>query len=168
MDDNDRERLIVRAAQALAMGASIGDVVESFVAEGVPVEEAHLAARAGELYLGMQEEFGEEEDMEDNGSPVIENAAPIEPAQTENSKRKRKRRQGAAAAKYFVFETGKKKRPELVSRAPLTLQSAKSFARVGATYGKHDRVITTDPKKKKEFQIVAKYKAGSGKQVRAR
>ena len=167
MDEEDRERLIVRAAQALAMGASIGDVVESFVAEGVPVEEAHLATRAGELYLGMQEEFGEEEDMEDDGSPMIENSAPIESAQaTENSKRKRKR-QGATAAKYYVFETGKKKRPELVSRGPLTLQSAKSFARVGATYGKHDRVITTDPKKK-DFSVIAKYKAGSGKQVRVR
>lgn len=45
---------------------------------------------------------------------------------------------------------------------PLSLESATTFARVGATEGKHDRVVTEGPDPA-TFKVRRRYEAGTGK-----
>lgn len=102
---------------------------------------------------------------EEDAAPAPEPDAGVA---TENAgKPRRKRRAVKAAKKFYVFETPRGQKPVLVSRGALPILKANTFARVGAAYGKHDRVVTTDPKGK-EFRVITKFKAGSGKKVRAR
>lgn len=71
-------------------------------------------------------------------------------------------------AKYFVWEMGIRDRTRpvrQVNRKLLTLEEAKSLARIGAQEGKHDREVTTNPKKRAGFEVVAHYEAGTGKNV---
>jgi len=71
-------------------------------------------------------------------------------------------------AKYFVWEMGIRERTKpvrQVNRKLLTLEEAKSLARIGAQEGKHDREVTTNPKKRQSFEVVAHYEAGTGKNV---
>ncbi len=71
-------------------------------------------------------------------------------------------------AKYFVWEMGIRDRTKpvrQVNRKLLTLEEAKSLARIGAQEGKHDREVTTNPKKRQGFEVVAHYEAGTGKNV---
>jgi hypothetical protein len=51
-----------------------------------------------------------------------------------------------------------------VNRKLLTLEEAKSLARIGATEGKHDRSVTTNPRSR-GFEMVAQYEAGTGRNV---
>jgi hypothetical protein len=49
---------------------------------------------------------------------------------------------------------------------PMTLASAKTFARIGATEGKHDRAVTTTLSPvNKGFKIVRVYEAGTGERL---
>jgi len=93
---------------------------------------------------------------EENEAPPAPEAEASAPA-AENPRRKRSRKPGAK--QFFVFDLPKGKRPAIASRTPLTLQAAKAFAESGARYGKFDRVVTTDPKKK-DFRVIAKFKKG--------
>jgi len=71
-------------------------------------------------------------------------------------------------AKYFVWEMGIRDRTKpvrQVNRKLLTLEEAKSLARIGAQEGKHDREVTTNPKKRQGFEVMAHYEAGTGKNV---
>lgn len=71
-------------------------------------------------------------------------------------------------AKYFVWEMGIRDRTKpvrQVNRKLLTLEEAKSLARIGAQEGKHDREVTTNPKKRQGFEIMAHYEAGTGRNV---
>jgi hypothetical protein len=68
---------------------------------------------------------------------------------------------------YFVFEMAirdRKKPIRQVNSKPLALDAAKQLARIGATEGKHDRAVTTNPRSR-GFQVVAQYEAGSGQNV---
>ena len=70
-------------------------------------------------------------------------------------------------AKYFVWEMGirdRKKPVRQVNRKLLTLEEAKSLARIGATEGKHDRSVTTSPRSR-SFELVAQYEAGTGRNI---
>lgn len=61
---------------------------------------------------------------------------------------------------FYVFEIRGGKPYRQVNVKPLTLTKAKQLARIGAQQGKHDRVVTTDPRKK-DFRVVSEYEAGS-------
>lgn len=78
------------------------------------------------------------------------------------------RRYSVNGSSYYVWELA------VGSDAPLgqplgpygTLESAKTFARIGATEGKHDRAVTSgvDPKAA-SFKIVRRYRAGTGERL---
>jgi hypothetical protein len=68
---------------------------------------------------------------------------------------------------YFVFEMAVRDRAKpirQVSKKSLELEPAKQLARIGATEGKHDRAVTTNPRSR-SFQIVAQYERGTGQNV---
>jgi hypothetical protein len=68
---------------------------------------------------------------------------------------------------YYVFEMSARDRKQplrQVNKSPLTLEKAKTLARIGAQKGKHDRAVTTSPTSR-TFRIVAQYAAGAGKDV---
>jgi len=68
---------------------------------------------------------------------------------------------------YWVWEMGIKdrKRPtRQVSTKPLPLEAAKQLARIGATEGKHDRAVSTNPRSR-TFTIVAVYERGTGQNI---
>jgi hypothetical protein len=70
--------------------------------------------------------------------------------------------------KYYVWEMGKRERKNprrQVNTLPLALEPAKMLARIGATEGKHDRAVTTSPRSKTGFRIVAQYEVGTGTNV---
>ncbi len=60
---------------------------------------------------------------------------------------------------FYVFEMRSGKPYRQVNVKPLTLDKAKQLARIGAQQGKHDRVVTTDPRKD-DFRVVGEYEAG--------
>lgn len=60
---------------------------------------------------------------------------------------------------FYVFEMRGGKPYRQVNVKPLTLDKAKQLARIGAQQGKHDRVVTTDPRKD-DFRVVGEYEAG--------
>lgn len=64
------------------------------------------------------------------------------------------------ASRFYVFEMRGGKPYRQVNVKPLTLARAQQLARIGAQNGKHDRVVTTDPRKG-AFEIKARYKAGA-------
>jgi hypothetical protein len=71
---------------------------------------------------------------------------------------------------YHVWEMGIRDRRSpvrQVNRKPLELKAAKDLARIGATEGKHDRAVTTNPKSRQGFRIVAQYEARTGENVTA-
>lgn len=67
-EDTETERLILRAAQMISMGVPMEDVVETFVRDGHGVGQAHLAARAGEMFARVRE-------YEPNQSPTVVSVA---------------------------------------------------------------------------------------------
>ena len=71
------------------------------------------------------------------------------------------------AGRYYVFETERGRPVRQANVKPLTLDKAKTFARIGAARGKHDRVVTTNPKLT-SFKVVARYKKGTGATVAPR
>jgi len=71
-------------------------------------------------------------------------------------------------ALYHVFEMGVRDRKSpvrQVNREPLEIGAAKKLARIGATEGKHDRAVTTNPRARQGFRIVAQYEAKTGDNV---
>jgi hypothetical protein len=68
----------------------------------------------------------------------------------------------ANRSRFYVFEMKGGKPYRQVNVEPLTLHKAQQLARIGAQHGKHDRVVTTDPRKT-DFRIVSEYKAGGYK-----
>lgn len=71
------------------------------------------------------------------------------------------------AARYHVWEMGirdRKSPVRQVNRHPLLLGPAKQLARIGATEGKHDRAVTTNPRGR-DFRIIAQYEARTGDNV---
>lgn len=73
-----------------------------------------------------------------------------------------------ARGKYYVFEMGlrsKGKPYRQINLAPLGLTAAKQLARIGATMGRHDREVTTDPRDRAPLQVEAHYEAGTGRKV---
>lgn len=81
---------------------------------------------------------------------VEQRVGPLRPKLTEN------------ARAFYVFEMSGTKPLRQVNVKPLTLAKAKQLARIGAQNGKHDRAVTTDPRKE-DFRIVGGYEAGHGK-----
>ncbi len=81
---------------------------------------------------------------------VEQRVGPLRPKFTEN------------ARAFYVFEMSGTKPLRQVNVKPLTLTKAKQLARIGAKNGKHDRAVTTDPRKD-DFRIVGGYEAGHGK-----
>lgn len=70
---------------------------------------------------------------------------------------------------YYVWPLSKDGQTPLASEGPYgpyELYEAKSFARIGATQGKHSRAVTRgkDPNSK-SFEIVRLYKAGTGERI---
>lgn len=75
----------------------------------------------------------------------------------------------ANSGSYYVWPLSKDGQTPLASEGPYgpyELYEAKSFARIGATQGKHSRAVTRgkDPNSK-SFEIVRLYKAGTGERV---
>ena len=73
----------------------------------------------------------------------------------------------ANGARYHVWEMGirdRKNPVRQVNRHPLELGAAKQLARIGATEGKHDRAVTTNPRGR-DFKIIAQYEARTGDNV---
>lgn len=71
---------------------------------------------------------------------------------------------------YHVWEMGVRDRKHPVrhvNKKPLELKVAKQLARIGATEGKHDRAVTTNPKSRQGFRVIAQYEAGTGENVTA-
>lgn len=71
---------------------------------------------------------------------------------------------------YHVWEMGirdRKSPVRQVNRKPLELKAAKDLARIGATEGKHDRAVTTNPRSRQGFRIVVQYEARTGDNVTA-
>lgn len=64
------------------------------------------------------------------------------------------------ARSFYVFEMQGQKPLRQVNGKPLTLTKARQLARIGAQNGKHDRAVTTDPRKD-DFEIVERHKAGA-------
>lgn len=81
---------------------------------------------------------------------VEQRVGPLRPKFTEN------------ARAFYVFEMSGLKPLRQVNVKPLTLTKAKQLARIGAKNGKHDRAVTTDPRKE-DFRVVGGYEAGHGK-----
>lgn len=72
------------------------------------------------------------------------------------------------AGRYYVFEMGlrsKGKPYRQVNLAPLPLDAAKKLARIGATMGRHDREVTTDPRDRSPLHVKAHYEAHTGRKV---
>lgn len=72
------------------------------------------------------------------------------------------------AGKYYVFEMGlrsKGKPYRQINLEPLGLTQAKQLARIGATMGRHDREVTTDPRDRSPFKVEAHYEAKTGRKV---
>lgn len=65
------------------------------------------------------------------------------------------------ARAFYVFEMDGDEPLRMANRKPLTKKQAQQFARIGAQRGKHDRAVTTDPRKD-DFRIVERYEAGTG------
>ena len=69
---------------------------------------------------------------------------------------------------YHVFEMGirdRKSPTRQVNRQPLELKAAKDLARIGATEGKRDRAVTTNPRSRQGFEVIAQYEAKTGENV---
>jgi len=65
---------------------------------------------------------------------------------------------------YHVWESTANGKPiRMVSKKGLGLQAAKDLARIGATQGKHDRLVTTNPKSVLRFRILRHYERGTGR-----
>lgn len=56
MPDDDTERLIVRAAQAVSYGSDVREIAATFEDEGVDRETAYLTARAGRVMAERRSE----------------------------------------------------------------------------------------------------------------
>lgn len=63
------------------------------------------------------------------------------------------------ARAFYVFEMDGDEPLRMANKKPLTKKQAQQFARIGAQNGKHDRVVTTDPRKD-DFRVVERYEAG--------
>ena len=68
--DDSFAKDVKRAESALAMGIDLGAVAESLSLD-MPVEEAHLIARAGELHLEWEEDEAWESDTSVEGRRVV-------------------------------------------------------------------------------------------------
>jgi len=82
----------------------------------------------------------------------------------------KKIKQVIRSARYHVWEMGVRDRKHPVrhvNRNPLVLSAAKDLARIGATQGKHDRAVTTNPKSRQGFRVIAQYEARTGENVTA-
>lgn len=71
------------------------------------------------------------------------------------------RGRAANPAEYFVWERGAGGRLTQIG-GPLSLKSAKTFARIGATEGKHDRIVTRGQRGR---LVIRKYEAGTGERL---
>jgi len=72
------------------------------------------------------------------------------------------------AAHYHVWEMAVRDRTapiRHVNRYPLELKAAKELARIGAAKGKHDRAVTTSPRGRQGFRVIAQYQARTGDNV---